>query len=190
LRSQGFKVLQTKEPGTPHVPLTLELRGIMLDQKHNDHLSTTARELINQAIRSIHLEKCVIPALDTYDFIIQDRGMLSGIAYGEASGNDVSLLETLAQTVTKPRGLSRWNRVYDLVVLLQCDPVVGLARAQVCKQEFIAGDVMEARGPEFMKTVHTLMNARHDEFFAGHPKIDVTDQSMDSVFQQALSYIL
>jgi dTMP kinase len=78
LRSKGYKVLQTKEPGTPLSPLTMELRKIMLDSQYESQLTMTARELISQAIRSIHLERVVIPALSEYDYIIQDRGILSG----------------------------------------------------------------------------------------------------------------
>jgi dTMP kinase len=97
LRNLGYSVLQTKEPGTAHSPLTMELRNIMLNAKYEEQLTRTARELISQAIRSIHVEKVIKPAYGKYDFIVQDRGILSGLAYGEACGNDIGWLESLAQ---------------------------------------------------------------------------------------------
>src|SRR5271167_1025736 len=96
LRAKGCKVLQTKEPGTAHAPLTMQLRGIMLDKQYDEQLTAPARELISQAIRSIHLEKVVFPALSEYDFIVQDRGILSGLAYGTACGNDEKTINFLA----------------------------------------------------------------------------------------------
>ena len=89
LQSKNFSVLQTKEPGTPLSPLTMQLRAIMLDKQYDGELTIPARELISQAIRSIHLNSVIIPALDKYDFIVQDRGMLSGLAYGTACGNSL-----------------------------------------------------------------------------------------------------
>src|SRR5665213_3054416 len=89
LRERGYRVLQTKEPGTNHVPLTMQLRGIMLDNQYDAILTKPAREFISQAIRSVHLERLIIPSLYEYDFIIQDRGILSGYAYGAGCGNDI-----------------------------------------------------------------------------------------------------
>src|SRR5512135_1519125 len=73
LEGKGYKVLLTKEPGTPLSPLTMELRGIMLDAQYESQMTMVAREFISQAIRSIHIEKIILPALQEYDFIIQDR---------------------------------------------------------------------------------------------------------------------
>jgi dTMP kinase len=188
LRAQGFKVLHTKEPGTEHAPLTMELRRFMLDATYKDKLTDTGREFISQAIRSIHMEKCILPALTTYDYIIQDRGMLSGIVYGQACGNDFNFLLTLCDAVIKPFE-KPWNQIYDKVVLLHGNPAVGLARAQACKQEFAGGDVIEGRGNNFMQTVHELMIQRHAQFFPKHPAIDVTGCSIDQVFERLLEVI-
>ena len=101
LRDRGFSVLQTKEPGTPLVPLTMVLRGIMLDNQYDAQMTRPAREFISQAIRSIHLEQLIVPNLDKYDFIIQDRGVLSGYAYGTACGNSFFALQTLTEQVVE-----------------------------------------------------------------------------------------
>ena len=93
-RLNGKRVLTTKEPGTSHLPITMELRELMLSNEYTDDLSTLSRELISQAIRSIHLKKLIEPELESgyYDYIIQDRGMLSGFVYDLACGVDPYLL--------------------------------------------------------------------------------------------------
>ena len=155
LRNKGYKVLETKEPGTPHLPITMALRGLMLDSQYEEQLTKTARELISQTIRSIHMEKLIIPGRDNYDFIIQDRGVLSGLSYGTACGNDSEWLEDMALTTT---GCSYLYQIYDDVVLLKGDISIGLNRAKAAKQEFAAGDAMEAKGTSFMERVEENMN--------------------------------
>ena len=150
LRLDGNKVLETKEPGTSHLPLTMVLRGIMLDSQYEMSLTRQARELISQAIRSIHLSRLLIPASDTYDYIVQDRGFLSGIAYGVACGNHKSEIKDLLDFIYDGE-----VQDYDLVIYLQGDAESDLKRAVTEKQEFEAGDAMEGRGLNFIKEVES-----------------------------------
>jgi dTMP kinase len=164
LRGKGYKVLQTKEPGTPLAPLTMQLRGIMLDKQYDDQLTAPARELISQAIRSIHLEKVVVPALTQYDYIIQDRGILSGLAYGTACGNHMHDIDRLVTYITAssihclPAGL------YDAVIYLKGDVAAGLNKALQSKQEFAAGDAIEAKGSSFLQAVSSNMDEMSKAF--------------------------
>ena len=127
LTQMGFKVLKTKEPGTSLVPLTMELRRIMLDNQYDSVLTVKAREYISQAIRSIHLERLIIPSLYEYDFIIQDRGMLSGYAYGMSCGNSFDDLYSMAcQNVdAADNGQNIFTvmpeHIYDKVIYLKGD---------------------------------------------------------------------
>lgn len=183
LEDKGFKVLLTKEPGTPHAPLTMELRGIMLDAKHEPQMTVAAREFISQAIRSIHIDKVILPALETYDYIIQDRGILTGLCYGHACGNNHLFLSQLASEVCRNfRG--DWHELYDKVVFLRNNAAVGLARAKVAKQEFAAGDAMEAKGAEFMLRVAKDMNEMVHAF--PHCTIDVEGKTVDENFAEIL----
>lgn len=150
-KNLGKNVLETKEPGTPHNPLTMELRKIMLDVSYD--LPRPARELISQAIRSIHLEKVVKPALESKDLIIQDRGMLSAVSYGEACENDVTTLRLLCSFACGGNKLDDCVNLYDKVIVLVGDAKKGLARATAAKQEFAAGDAMEMKGNSFMEQV-------------------------------------
>jgi dTMP kinase len=182
LREQGYTVLLTKEPGTPLVPLTMTLRNIMLDNKFDDILTKPAREFISQAIRSIHLERVIVPALTQYDYIIQDRGILSGYAYGSACGNDISVLRRMAtQNIDAAMGINapRAEGIYDMVIYLKGDPIDGLLKAKMAKQEFETGDAMESRGDSFIAKA----SANMDQFssFFNTVRIEVNDRPISEV---------
>jgi len=186
LENNGFKVLLSKEPGTPLAPLTMELRGVMLDAKHEEQMTVPARELISQAIRSIHLEKVIIPAFDNYDYIIQDRGILSGLAYGHQCGNSHWDLNQLASMVTRVSG-SNWHDLYSKVIYLKGDPAKGLARALNAKQEFAAGDAMEAKGSDFMSRVAKDMDEMVQAF--PHCIINMEGKTVEENFNEILRNI-
>jgi dTMP kinase len=181
LNNKGYKVLQTKEPGTSHLPLTMILRGIMLDKQYDEQLTRPARELVSQAIRSIHLEKLIIPAMSEYDYIIQDRGILSGLAYGSACGNATTFLTNLVWEVTGRDG--PWE-LYNDVIYLKGDVKKHLEVAKSAKQEFAAGDAIEAKGADFMQQVQYRMDDFSDRF--NTHCIDVNDQSIEQVFSAIL----
>jgi len=187
LRSKGYKVLQTKEPGTNHAPLTMQLRAIMLDKQYDDALTAPARELISQAIRSIHMEKVILPAIAEYDFIIQDRGVLSGLAYGTACGNDVERLIGLSEYVTESSRLILNDGLYDSIIYLKGDTSAGLKKALQAKQEFTAGDAMEARGSTFIETCGKNMDDFSQAF--NTKPISVDGKSIDEVFAEILQVL-
>lgn len=191
LRARGFSVLQTKEPGISLVPLTMLLRGIMLDNQYDAILTRPAREYISQAIRSIHLERLVVPALDRYDFIIQDRGILSGYAYGTACGNQLGFLKELSNQVVDSADnnlniLSHSaEKIYDTVIYLKGDSLKGLAKAKTAKQEFTTGDAMESRGDDFISQVSFNMDFMSESF--NTVKIDVDGKSIEDVHNEILA---
>lgn len=192
LSSKGFRVLHTKEPGSPHSPITMTLRSIMLSNDYDKDLTTPAREFISQAIRSIHLEKVVAPALMEYDFIIQDRGILSGYAYGSACGNDMSLIRKLTNSNIESLAnkfpdlkISQWPyELYDHVVLLNGDVDKGLRTAVTSKQEFVSGDAIESRGSDFVNLVSNIMRRQSSDF--NTVKIDVDGKTIDEVHEEIL----
>jgi dTMP kinase len=184
LRSKGYKVLQTKEPGTAHLPLTMTLRGIMLDKQYDEQLTAPARELISQAIRSIHVEKLILPAMSEYDYIVQDRGVLSGLAYGSACGNDVDDIEYLVHYIMTPAEGRVSDSLYDVIIYLKGDTSAGLKKALQSKQEFAAGDAMEARGNSFLQRVSSNMD-EHSQMF-NTKTINVDGKGIDEVFADIL----
>lgn len=186
LMTLGYRVLLTKEPGSPYAPLTMILRQIMLDRQYDEALTLPARELISQAIRSIHLEKVIYPNLDNYDFILQDRGMLSGLAYGVACGNDPSWIDDLMRHIVDPLKETSPYKLYSDIVFLRGDPTRGLETAKKSKQEFVAGDAIEAKGSAFMEVTAANMN-KYSSAFTGVQYIDVDNQSIEEVHKEIMS---
>ena len=184
LKAKGFSVLQTKEPGTPLAPLTMQLRGIMLDRQYEEQLTTPARELISQAIRSIHLEKVIIPGLLEYDFIIQDRGVLSGLAYGVACGNDERDILNLVRYIAAPCSGDVSDSLYDSIIYLKGDTSAGLKKAMESKKEFAAGDAIEAKGDAFMQKVSGNMDIMSRGF--NTHIVDVNNKNIEEVFSDIL----
>lgn len=223
LRNQGYKVLETKEPGTVHSPVTMELRKLMLDAKYNSQngtnnllldlvelmekfhneltltaiellshrlpedslsspVSANLRENISQAIRNIHLQKVIKPALNNFDFIIQDRGILSGLSYGVSCGVDEEFMNKYnSLAVTESEIASSWQECYSQIILLQGNISQGLTRALSAKQEFTSGDVMESKGVSFLETVNSNFNFYSKKLSNVSP-IQVDGKSIDEVF--------
>lgn len=184
--SLGNKVFETKEPGSHHNELTMELRKIMLDASFD--LPRPARELISQAIRSIHIEKVIRPALLSNDIIIQDRGILSALAYGEACNNDLNLLRMLSAYSCGLDHNYGLNGIYDKVIVLEGNAKNGLERAKSAKQEFQNGDAMEMKGHSFMEIVKT--NFRTFSHYLGNVVfISVDGKSKEEVSKEIITQI-
>jgi thymidylate kinase len=187
LRNKGFKVLTTKEPGTPLAPATMELRGLMLNAKYANDINPEARELISQAIRSIHINKVIVPALSEYDFIIQDRGILSGLAYGSACGNNSDWLRQMSNKICVDALNLPFYKLYDDVVYLKGDTRRALAAAKNAKQEYAEGDVIENQGNALMEQVAYFMNGFSYVF--GAKDVNVDNKSIDEVFAEILEVL-
>lgn len=191
LREQGFSVLETKEPGTDHAPLTMKLRGIMLDAKYENELTKESREMISQAIRGIHINKVIFPAMGQYDFIIQDRGILSGTAYGVACENELSYITYLAEKAIGDEGKKRGitiNNLYDQVIVFKGNVAKGLARATSAKQEFEAGDAMENKGVSFLEKVNQNFD-EHSKLFQNVDTIEVDGKSIEEVSAELMKLL-
>lgn len=147
----GLRVLTTKEPGTAHLPTTMKLRELMLSNEYTHDMTVMSRELISQAIRSIHMKKLIEPAMASgrYDVIIQDRGVLSGIIYAMACGVDIDCLVGLQTMIWADAPV-----MYDNVITL-INNNDGLSIAQGAKVEFKTGDAMESMGVKFHEIVNS-----------------------------------
>lgn len=158
----------------------------MLDNQYDAVLTRLAREFISQAIRSIHLERLIAPALNEYDFIIQDRGILSGYAYGTACGNSHEFLRdlTIENVDAVLPALIQPEKIYDMVVYLRGDSLKGLAKAKAAKQEYAAGDAMESKGNDFMTQVSKNMDLMSENF--NTVRIDVDGKSIEEVHDEIL----
>lgn len=145
LRRAGQTVVLTREPGGS--PLAEQLRGLILDPSTPRH-SALAEALIFSAARADHLDATIRPALARGEWVISDRFADSTRVYqGLAGGLAAEAVDTLERLVVAGTGP-------DLTLLLDLDPVVGLAR--VGRRRVVTGapadgpsDGFEARELDF-----------------------------------------
>ncbi|WP_433613027.1 dTMP kinase [Dactylosporangium sp. CA-139114] len=123
LRAIGREVVVTHEPGA--TPVGSRIRSLVLDRpaEGGEVLTPRAEALLYAADRAHHVASVVRPALERGAVVISDRYVDSSLAYQGAGRtlpvDEVSWLSKWATGGLKP----------DLVVLLDLDPSVGLARA-------------------------------------------------------------
>jgi len=114
--SEGHKVVLTKEP-TMNSSASIKIRQA-LEQK----ISLAADELqkLFAKDRKEHLEKEIIPALQSSNIVISDRYFFSSFAYGAASGIDLEWLIKLNEDFLLP----------DLTIILKVSPEVCIERIE------------------------------------------------------------
>ncbi len=140
LRAAGVDLVVTREPGG--TALAERIRHILVSHA-DEPLPATAELLLVFAARSVHLENLVRPALAEGRWVLSDRFTDATFAYqGAGRGLDpefIRLLESRVQGQLKP----------DLTLLLDCDPRLGLARAEARG----AADRFEAERLDFFTRV-------------------------------------
>lgn len=132
LTARGHEVVVTREPGG--TALGLELRQAVL---HGDDLDARTEALLYATDRAHHVATVVRPALARGAAVVTDRYLDSSVAY-QGTGRDLGADEVERLNLWAVDGL-----LPDLTVLLDLDPVVGLAR--------LTGDPdrLESAGDEF-----------------------------------------
>jgi dTMP kinase len=119
LRSQGIELVDTREPGG--TPLGKEIRKLLLEWPGAKKCDR-AELLLFAADRAEHVETLIKPALAKGCWVLCDRYIYSTITFqGDGRGIQRELLDEVNAIATQ--GL-----VPDLVVLLDLDPKVALAR--------------------------------------------------------------
>jgi len=121
LTAQNIEVVITREPGATSIGRSL--RNLLLNPE-NSSINPITELMMFSADRAQHLSEIIRPALARGAFVLCDRFIHSTLAYqGYGRGLNLSDLQTLTNFVTA--GLQP-----DLVLLLDLDPTVGLARVQ------------------------------------------------------------
>lgn len=121
LRQRGRTVLQTREPGGS--PLAEAVRGLVLGD-WPERPDVTTELLLMYAARAAHLHATLRPALARGEDVVCDRFIDSSRAYqGAGKGVESRHFDALEQLVLK--GLQP-----QLVLILDLDPAIGLARAR------------------------------------------------------------
>ena len=146
-----------RQPGGTNIGQ--QIRQVLLQPlAGNDSLTSTSELLLYAADRAHHVERILLPALETGHLVICDRYTDSTVAYqGYGRQLNVDLIETLNTIATG--GL-----VSDLTLWLKLDVAQGLERMAARGQ----ADRIEQAGVEFHRRVHQGFVAqaqRHAERF-------------------------
>lgn len=120
LRADGYDVVLTREPGGS--PGAEEIRRLVLEGDP-DRWSAETEILLFTAARRDHLERTILPALETGKLVISDRFADSTRMYQGLSRGD------LRATVDQLHKLMI-GREPDLTFIIDMDPEMGLARAK------------------------------------------------------------
>lgn len=197
LRDQGYKVLQTKEPGTDRFPLSIKFREFALDKSYGEAFDGITREYLMQVSRALHLNNDLYKNMYDFDFIIQDRGIMSGLAYASALDLDKKFLKKLNNTTVsdhgKNHGINGYQDLYDLVLFFSIEDVSKyLENAKNAKQEFESGDAMEALGGEFMEKVKKEFKELFSEFPVNQVLVEDNGEmrSRDDILKECIEKIL
>lgn len=146
LLDAGLQVVTTREPGGS--PIAERIRALLLDPG-NTGLNQTAELLLMFAARSEHLQKTIVPALESGAWVLCDRFTDATYAYqGGGRGLDwrrIALLEDLVQGV-RP----------DLTLLFDLPVHIGLERAD----RRSAPDRFESEAHGFFEAVRHCYLAR------------------------------
>ena len=122
-RALGLDVVTTHEPGATQVGG--RIRSLVLDPPVDggEVVTSKAEALLYAADRAHHVSTVVRPALERGEVVISDRYVDSSLAY-QGAGRTLSVDDVLWLSNWATGGLKP-----DLVVLLDIEPAVGLARA-------------------------------------------------------------
>ncbi len=139
LEARGVRVRLTREPGG--TPMGEKLRELMLDKNQQLHADTEA--LLMFASRREHLDKVILPALNSGEWVLCDRFTDATFAY-QSGGSGlawerIAVLENWTQGGLQP----------DLTLYFDVPAEVGKARTSVAR----APDRFEQEGKTFFERV-------------------------------------
>jgi dTMP kinase len=140
LQAGGTEVVVTREPGGS--VLAEKIRDMVLDPGLPGH-SQLAEALLFSAARADHLDGLIRPALGRGAWVICDRFSDSTRVYqgvvGGLPGETLQRLDDIVVGQTQP----------DLTVVIDLDPVVGLARVVSRRADNAPADRFEARAADY-----------------------------------------
>lgn len=120
LRERGFDVMTTREPGGTE---GAEAIRDLLVSGEPGRWTGRAEALMMNAARADHVERLILPAIESGTWVLSDRYAHSTLAY-QGAGRGLESDELIALHYVATGGL--WP---NLTLLLDIDPEVGLARA-------------------------------------------------------------
>ncbi len=176
LRSYGYSVLRTREPGG--CPISEDIRQIILDTR-NMEMSPACEALLYAAARAQHVAQVIRPAVETGMLVLCDRFVDSSIAY-QGGGRGLGL-ETVQQLNAPAVG----DMMPDATLYLEVDFRVGLQRRLGAS----APDRLELEAFDFhervQKTYERLLHDYRRRFMVVN-----AEREPEAVAQEALALVL
>lgn len=170
LRTKGFKVLVTREPGG--TSLGEKLRKLLLTLEGESPVPE-AEALIYAASRAQLVKKVIVPALENGYIVLCDRFVDSSLAYqGWARGLGIKEL-------TDINGWFLKNNWPDLTIILDVDPSQSLKRLSKEK------DRLESENLEFHKKVREGFLKVHS-MYPDRTRLVDASQNPEHVFEAVL----
>lgn len=121
LESHGIDLMLTREPGG--TPLAEAVRELLLNKSYNG-MNSDAELLLVFAARAEHLNRKILPAMKTGQWVLSDRFTDASFAYqgrGRELGFErIELLEKFVQKGFQP----------DMTLLLDADVALGMSRVE------------------------------------------------------------
>ncbi len=170
LNSTGRPSIVVREPGGTSVG-----EGIRELLLHGDHIEPWTEALLFAAQRSQLVAEVVRPALAEGTWVVSDRTVYSSLAY-QGGGRRLGV-ETV-RTVNAAGLLGTWP---EIVILLELDPAIGLARQAIA-------DRIGAEGVDFQRKVgetFTALAAMEPDVF----RIVPADRSLDEVVDAVINEV-
>jgi dTMP kinase len=156
LRSEGYEVLTTREPGG--TPLGLRLRAALLDA--GEHVDPLTELLVFAADRAQHVRVVLQPALEAGEIVFSDRYADATIAYqGAGRGFAPQLISQIVELATE--GLKP-----DLTVLFDLSVTDCLTRTRRRTSDKQSGDRLDGEDAAF----HTRVRDAYLELAAAEPE--------------------
>ncbi|MFW2339032.1 MAG: dTMP kinase [Acidimicrobiia bacterium] len=169
LNSTGRPSIVVREPGGTSVG-----EGIRELLLHGDHIEPWTEALLFAAQRSQLVAEVVRPALAEGTWVVSDRTVYSSLAY-QGGGRRLGV-ETV-RTVNAAGLLGTWP---EIVILLELDPAIGLARQAIA-------DRIGAEGVDFQRRVgetFTALAAMEPDVFRIVPADRALDEVVDAVINE------
>lgn len=141
LNARDKSVLETREVGSPLIPINVELRKTVLSP--DSGLSGEAMELIFAAMR-FENDRLYNQVGKDYDFIVSDRGWLSHLAYTDHNVSEKFTNDLYLQF------LAKYTQMPDVVLYFSVNTETALKR-RISRSEGM--DVIEMKGVEFQEKV-------------------------------------
>jgi dTMP kinase len=173
LKELNYPTIKTFEPGGTEVGD--KIRDILL---YSENISSLSELALFLASRSEHVEKVILPTINSGKIILCDRFSDSTIAYqGIARGLGKRKVEDLCSFFTT-------NLLPDITFYLDIDPKIGLRRCQHLEKDRIENEKLS-----FHQTVRKAFLDLSEQNSKRFHVLNATEKPID-VFQKALAVIL